>query len=196
MAALIILNGPPASGKSTLAQLFVQQHPLALNLDIDVVRALLGDWLSTPNEAGLAARSLALAMAEVHLLSGLDVIIPQFLGRPDFANELAGLAERVEATFFEVALVLDLEDARDAFADRSADPTSQTHADAVALVEQSLHPDPIGEMFDAFTLMIADRPKTRIVEVIRGDIDATFNRFLYALANDTKPAPLLRRLPR
>jgi hypothetical protein len=41
MAILILLNGPPASGKSTIAQRFVNTHPLALNLDIDVVRGLL-----------------------------------------------------------------------------------------------------------------------------------------------------------
>jgi predicted kinase len=44
MRSLILLNGPPSSGKSTLARRWVLGHPLALNLDIDVVRGLLGAW--------------------------------------------------------------------------------------------------------------------------------------------------------
>ncbi|MBA3302830.1 MAG: AAA family ATPase, partial [Acidimicrobiia bacterium] len=41
MPRLILLNGPPGIGKSTLAQRFVDEHPLALNLDLDAVRAML-----------------------------------------------------------------------------------------------------------------------------------------------------------
>ncbi|MEE9417560.1 MAG: AAA family ATPase [Acidimicrobiales bacterium] len=48
MTVLVFLNGPPASGKSTLAARFVEQRPLALNLDVDVVRAMLGRWIDSP----------------------------------------------------------------------------------------------------------------------------------------------------
>lgn len=44
MARLVLINGAPASGKSTLAQMYVDEHPLTLALDIDVVRAMLGRW--------------------------------------------------------------------------------------------------------------------------------------------------------
>ena len=57
MATLVLLNGPPASGKSTIAARLVGGRPLALNLDIDVIRSLLGDWKARPPEAGVAARS-------------------------------------------------------------------------------------------------------------------------------------------
>ena len=93
MAVLILLNGPPAIGKSTIAQHFVESRPLTLNLDIDVIRGLLGDWLDAPVDAGVAARVLALAMAETHLNSGRDVIVPQFLGRVDFLEELAQVVQ-------------------------------------------------------------------------------------------------------
>jgi hypothetical protein len=73
---LILLNGPPASGKSTLARRYGVDHPLALALDIDVVRSLLGGWLEHPDAAGMAARAMALAMAREHLRAGRDVVVP------------------------------------------------------------------------------------------------------------------------
>jgi len=75
---LILLNGPPASGKSTLAARFVESHPLALNLEIDVVRHLLGGWADQPTEAGLLARKIAIGMARTALEAGRDVIIPSW----------------------------------------------------------------------------------------------------------------------
>ena len=41
MPRLIVLNGTPGCGKSTLARMFADDHPLALNLDIDQVRGFL-----------------------------------------------------------------------------------------------------------------------------------------------------------
>jgi predicted kinase len=77
---LILLNGPPGCGKSTLARRYVEDHPLALNLDIDRIRDLLGRWPDHPHQAGLAARAIALAAARAHLRAGHDVMIPQYVG--------------------------------------------------------------------------------------------------------------------
>jgi hypothetical protein len=181
MAVLVLLNGPPASGKSTMAQLFVDSRPLSLNLDIDVVRGMLGGWLDDPSTAGLIARSLALVMAEVHLAGERDVIVPQFLGRPDFIEELAGVAKRSAATFVETALWIDRSRAITAFADRRAAPSAQAHHDAAALVDRSEQADPVGQMYDAFVRVLEQRPATRRIEVVPGDIDQTFARFERAL---------------
>lgn len=87
-----MLNGPPASGKSTLAGRLVSLRPLALNLDIDLVRGQLGGWLDQPADAGLAARAMAIAMIDTHLGSGYDVVVPQLLARPDFLDQLEEVA--------------------------------------------------------------------------------------------------------
>jgi hypothetical protein len=97
MARLILLNGPPGCGKSTMAQMYVNDHPLALNLDIDRVRSLLGGWRADPQAAGLLARAIALAAARVHLSSCHDVIVPQHLGRAQFIEQLERLAQEVGA---------------------------------------------------------------------------------------------------
>lgn len=178
---LILVNGPPASGKSTIAQRFVESRPLALNLDVDVVRGLLGDWLNDPTTAGLKARSLALAMAEAHLLAGHDVIVPQFLGRPEFISELADVADRTHTTFVETALCVDRASAVAAFASRRASPNAQAHHDAADLVDRSEHPDPVGQMYDAFVQVLEQRPATKRVDVVVGNVDKTFERFAEAL---------------
>jgi predicted kinase len=38
MPRMILLNGPPSCGKSTLARRYAQEHPLSLNLDVDRIR--------------------------------------------------------------------------------------------------------------------------------------------------------------
>lgn len=57
--ALILLNGPSASGKFTLAGRLVGFRPLALSPDIDVAQGQLADrWigaLARPRFGGLAA---------------------------------------------------------------------------------------------------------------------------------------------
>ncbi len=185
MARLILLNGPPASGKSTLARRFVETAPLALCLDIDVVRSMLGAWIDAPDDSGHHARSLALAMAETHLRAGHDVIVPQFLGRTDFIDQLSNAANKAQATFVETALWLDRQTAIAAFADRRQSPSDQTHHDAAALVDRSEHADPVGEMYDRFVQVVKSRPSTRRVEVVRGDVDNTFKRLREALDIDT-----------
>ncbi len=173
MAMLVLLNGPPASGKSTLAQRLAATRPLALGLDIDVVRGLLGAWLDDPIGAGLAARSLSLEMARTHLQSGFDVFIPQFLGRVEFVEQLQHLADDVGSRFVEIALVIDRDVAIEAFQRRRAAPEEQTHLDAAALVDQLDQPDAVADMYDRYVAFIAGRTNAHKVPVIVGDVDAT-----------------------
>jgi predicted kinase len=102
---LVFLNGPPGSGKSTLARRYADDHPPALALDVDRIRAMVGGWRAAPGDAGLLAREIALAAARTHLAAGHDVVVPQLVARPGFPERLAALARECGASFHEVVLL-------------------------------------------------------------------------------------------
>ena len=176
MSTLVLLNGPPASGKSTIAARLVAQRPLALNLDIDVIRSHLGDWKARPDDAGVAARRLALTMARSHLDSGNDVIVPQFLARAEFIEQLAATTSAADSRFVEIALILSRPDAIAAFARRSAEPETQVHRDAAAAVIAAGGLSALETMHDDFMTLLQGRESAQRVEVILGDIGGTVDK--------------------
>jgi hypothetical protein len=119
---LVLLNGIPASGKSTLARAWCARSAsgLPVALDIDVLRGMVGGWRQRRLEAGLAARSMAIAAIRIHLLAGHDVVVPQYVRQPGFIEELAAAARQSSAAFLECVLLIDHASALDRFTTRSA----------------------------------------------------------------------------
>lgn len=103
---LLLLNGPPGIGKSTLARAVAAARPLTLVVEVDGLRAAMSSW-EVEEASKLRARGLASALVADHLGAGHDVVVPQFLGRAAYAEELAGIADRADARFIEVVLVAD-----------------------------------------------------------------------------------------
>lgn len=185
MTALILLNGPPASGKSTLAERLVDLRPMALDLDIDVVRGHLGGWSDQPHQAGIAARALAISMIDTHLRAGYDVVVPQLLARPEFIEQLERSAREAGARFVEIALDITRAVAVSAFDERRRVPTRPTHRDATHLVDRAANAgsaDPIAEMFDALQLLLNARPDCHRIDAPRGDVDGTLAEILRTLS--------------
>jgi predicted kinase len=158
MPKLILLNGPPAVGKSTLARRYADAHPLTLVLEIDAVRALLGSWLDEWERSGPAARQIALAMARAHLEAGHDVIVPQLLTRRAFVDELRATGEASGASFHEVAL-LDPREAVLARLEQRGEPGGSFSARA--LMEKQ--GDAPGDAYDAFVAALSDRPDAVVI---------------------------------
>lgn len=76
---LLVINGAPGIGKSTLARRYV-------------------------GESRIVARALALDLMRSQLSGGRDVVVPQFLGRPQYLTEMSDVAAAVGNAFVEVCL--------------------------------------------------------------------------------------------
>jgi len=178
MPRLIVPNGPPGIGKSTLAERFVDEHPLSLCLEQDVVRGLLGGWLSRESESGSLARKLCLAMAREQLLAAHDVIVPQFVALPSYLNQLAAVAMDVGADHVELVLFDDAHSAERRFHARLRDPSRTEHQRiAATFVAQA------GGYAHHYERLVQGLVGRNITEILSldGDIEGTYGRLLDCL---------------
>jgi hypothetical protein len=163
-----------------MARLLVDEQPLALCLDIDLLRRSLGRWDQHPQRSGLLARELALAAARVHLLSGHTVVIPQFLGKLAFVERLEALALEVGAAFGHFALMDSRDNAIARFLARASAPdVADQHREATAMAGGEVG---LAQMYDDLLAVLAARPDAVVVRSVAGDLEGTHLRLRQALA--------------
>lgn len=98
---LVLVNGMPGCGKSTLARRFVHDHPGVLRVEADEIRHWIG---GDPADHAEAARHLSLAMARAHLEAGYDVVVPQLVARIDQLERFEAVALAAEAEWVPIVL--------------------------------------------------------------------------------------------
>ena len=182
MARLIVLNGPPAVGKSTLAQRYLDDHPGALNVDLDRWRRFVGGWRADPLAAFGLAREFGLAAARAHLQAGLDVVVPQYLGSGEYLHRLAALAAETRAAHHEFVLLESKDRILARFAARSAAAEDPIHLDAQQLLDAAGGTPQLEAMYDRLLLLMAERPQAQLLAAPEGDIEATYAGLLARLA--------------
>jgi predicted kinase len=179
---LILLNGPPGVGKSTLARRYVAERPLAFCLDIDGIRRLIGQWQRHAQESGLLARRMAVAMVTEHLRGGHDVIAAQFLARAQFIEELERAAAGTGSSFHEIVLLDSRDNAIARFHARAADPEFSTHhREASAMIEGDPH---LGRMYDDLVALLDHRPHATVLRTSAGDLEGAYRDVVAALNGD------------
>ncbi len=154
-----------------MALRYVEDHPLALSLEQDVVRGLLGGWRTREGESGVFARELCLGMARIHLLAGHDVVVPQFIANPEYLDRLSDLAREVDAQHVEFALLDVLGSAENRFHGRINDPVRAEHQRVAAeFIEQA---GGYAHQYARLTRCLADR---EVIEIrsVAGDPDGTY----------------------
>ena len=181
MPRLLLLNGFPGAGKSTLSRRYVADHPLALDLDVDRLRGQLGAWHEDPQAAGLAARDLAVAMARVHLLAGHDVVVPQFLGRRRFVDQLAEVATEAGAAFHHVVLLADREEAVRRFRERTERAEEPGHVDAARRVAAAGGEAVLHRMYDLLLEVVAACPGVVLTPILDEDVEDSYRAVLAAI---------------
>lgn len=174
VSALIVLNGPPAVGKSTLARMYADNHPMTLRIDVDEVRDYLGGWRHDPPAAGLRARALATAMTRDHLRAGHDVVIAQLYGQPDHLVELDATAGELGASYHEIVLMNDLATTLVRFRQRGGPRLQEALEGPEGL-------DVVAHLHRRVETLARERPQARVVASLAEDIDGTYEAVLHTL---------------
>jgi predicted kinase len=169
---LIHLNGPPGVGKSTLARMYIDDHPGTLNLDIDELRPLIGGWRDQFGRTGELVRPLALSMARTHLGAGHDVILPQYLGDLGEVQRFERAASSHDADFVEIFLMIDKQLAIDRFAARAQDASRPWNAYVDRIVEAGGGPRLLADIHDRLSALLYDRPAALVVDSAGGVADS------------------------
>jgi predicted kinase len=177
--SLILLNGPPAVGKSTLARMYTGDHSLALNLDIDRLRAQLGRWREDPGAAGLAARRITLAAVRAHLTAGYDVVVPQLVARLEFIEQLEVAALDSGAVLSEVMLLDERDSLRARYRERVRQEAAAGHEPIAAT---DLTDAQLAEFYERLLPVVKARPATIVIRSPAGDVAATYRELLTRLS--------------
>lgn len=178
MPRLVLVNGSPAAGKSTLARRYAMDHPGTRVLEIDRLIAFQRSWHDDALDAGRAACDYALRRADQMLREGLDVVVPQYFGRLHMVDELSAVAARTGARFVHVVLTLDPELAVRRFLDRGTD--NVLHAQALELAQGSGGMSAVRDAGARVAEVVRQRPGAVLIEST--DEDPTYARLLAALA--------------
>lgn len=174
IATLILVNGPPGVGKSTIARRLRDDRPLSLLVDFDELWLLLGDWQHHDKSQQLAIDA-GLAMARAHLGAGHDVIAAQFAVGQDFFETIDEMVLATSAVSQEIVLTGDPERVATRFRRRRAERTRAGVRDVSANISDDRVDEVVAWATKELAALAAARPHTAVIAA-DGDVDSTYLR--------------------
>lgn len=170
---LILLNGPVAVGKSTIAERYIKDHPLALALNGDEIIVMLGGWLTHEDLARECVFELSKSMVATHLAAGHSVIAPYIVTNPDHAAAFEQIATENGARFYEVALMAPTREEaiaraheRGSWGERGTNPLQPTDTPILE------------DIYDRMMAAMEKRPHTIKISAIKGKPEDTYNQLM------------------
>ena len=184
---LVLLNGPPGIGKSTLSRRYVEDHPGTLDLDVDRLRGFVGGWRERFDETGEIVRPVALAMVTAHLRGGRDVVLPQLLANLAEIAKFERAAHDGGGTFLHVVLLDDEDRSVGRFARRDGDDPWHEHVRALVAARDG--DDGLRALHRRLLEVLAQLPEAVVVDSVEGEPDATYARLVAAVDGDDPGSP-------
>lgn len=176
---MILVNGAPGVGKSTIARRLRDDRPLSLLVDFDELWLLIGGWQDHDGSQRLAVAA-GLAMARAHLRAGYDVVAPQFAVDPDFFAVVDGMIGETAATCQEIVLTGDPERLAAQFRRRRAERTQAGESDVSANIADDRIDEVIAWASAQLDVIAAARPHAVVVPT-DGGVESTYLRVREAL---------------
>ncbi|NGN91686.1 ATP-binding protein [Nocardioides sp. KC13] len=180
MARLILINGMPGVGKSTLARRFAADHPGTLVCDIDLLRTYISGWRDDFIGAGARIRPAALGLIRGYLSEAGDVVLPQLFARVSELERFEQAARDAGAEFVEVMLEAVEDDALLRFHGRD-DGSDPWHPIVREIVAESGGDEHLRAYASKLADLVTQRPATKVVPSVAGELEATYDALHAAL---------------
>lgn len=174
---LILLNGNPGMGKSTLAERYASEHPLTLNLDVDRIWHMMGQWQSSLDETHRLKRKHSYALAESHLAEGYNVIVADLMESVTTPEKFERIAKIHGALFREVALVAEPADAIERCKARARSMGYEDGFRPGGVLDLNGREQKLIEMYQNMQEVTRLRPNTVQIEPLLGDIEGTTSSY-------------------
>ncbi len=150
---LIILNGSPAAGKSTLAEKLHKDFPLSLLADVDEWRRLISGWRENREKSLKLSYIFMVAAVDAYLKTGHDVIVDKAIVSHDTViDSLIKSGKEDGAEVYEFILTAD----KDIISDRAE--KRGFHENGL------LTPEKVVELWEKTQRLIADRGNAVIID--------------------------------